>query len=175
MFQVAIFKFIFKFLFIRNNFFSFKFMISIFWQIVFVVYNFFLNLHNFFHFFPIKITKLKNFETRSENLPWTVSSETQGFFDLFSKTLNQWVFSFGFALIIYKFINLFLILNFININFNHFNNFFKPGTRASFHFDNFQKARTRGYMTNNKIKRTLHWWFSKKSKENVLDRTMVLK
>ncbi len=80
------------------TFFSFKFMISIFRQNVFVVYNFFLNLHNFFHFFPIKITKLKNFETRSENLPWTVSSETQGFFDLFSKTLNQWVFSFRFEL-----------------------------------------------------------------------------
>jgi hypothetical protein len=59
---------------------------------------------------------------------------------------------------------LFFTLNFINININ-FNHFLKPGTRASFHFDNFQKARTRGYMTNNKIKRTLHWCGSQKNQK----------
>jgi hypothetical protein len=52
-FNVKVIKITFELLLIRSNLFSLKFVISNFWQF-FCCLHFFLNLRNFFHFFPNK-------------------------------------------------------------------------------------------------------------------------
>jgi hypothetical protein len=44
-------------------------MIPSFWQVFFVVYNFPLNLHYFFHFFPQKLSSEKTSKPK-ENVRW---------------------------------------------------------------------------------------------------------
>jgi len=57
-FKVVTIKKIKIFLFIRSNMFSFKFVVSIFWQF-FCCLHFSLKLDNYFHFFPTRINKFK--------------------------------------------------------------------------------------------------------------------
>ncbi len=67
MLNVGIIRITFILLFIKNNLFSFKFVISK--KIsMFCCLHFSLNLHYFFHFFPTKIAKLSKFETKKDML-----------------------------------------------------------------------------------------------------------